>query len=76
MKTWSHESESGKGKTETGTQWTEKMHSQPFAPLLHKFTGGGRVLQPQTTSHGRLTPSTNWLKMQNSDRWLQKKKKG
>jgi hypothetical protein len=35
---------------------------------------GGRVLCLQTTKLGRPTPSTSWLKVQNSYHWLQKDK--
>jgi hypothetical protein len=32
-----------------------------------KLKGSGRVLQPKTTPQRRPTPSTSWLKVQNSD---------
>jgi hypothetical protein len=37
-----------------------------FCTLIHRITGGERVLQPQTTPQGRPTPSTSWPKVQNS----------
>jgi hypothetical protein len=39
------------------------------------FTGGERVLQPQTTTKGRPTPSISQLKVQNSDHWPKKANK-
>jgi len=35
------------------------------------ITGGGRVLQLRTIPQVRPTPSTSWLRMQNSDHWPQ-----
>jgi len=44
----------------------DSIQSEPCAPLIHMFTGSGRVLHPQTTL-GIPTPSTIQLRVQNSD---------
>jgi len=36
--------------------WIDKRKSQPCALLMHRTTGNGRVLLPQTTPWGRTTP--------------------
>jgi hypothetical protein len=38
------ESDSEREETETGKHWTNSTQSQPCAPLIHRITGGGRVL--------------------------------
>jgi hypothetical protein len=48
--------ESDSEKEETEKQWTDSIQSQPCRPLIDSFTGGGKLLQPQTTSQRRLNP--------------------
>jgi len=57
--------ESDSKKEETDKQKTDNRQSQLCAPLTYRITGGARVLQPQTTQHGRPTLSTRCLKVQN-----------
>jgi len=57
--------------TETNNGLTDNRQSQPCAPLIHRITGGGRMLQCQTIPHRGLTPCTSWLKVQNNDHWPQ-----
>jgi len=61
-----HESDSEKEEKETDKQQNDNRQFQPGAPLIHRITGNGRVLQPKTIPWGRQTPSTSWLKVQNT----------
>jgi len=52
-------SDSENEETEADKQWNYNIQSWPCAPLIHRITGGGRVLQPHTTPRRRKAPSTS-----------------
>jgi hypothetical protein len=51
------DSEKKRQKIETDKQSTDNRQFRPCAPLIHRTTGGGRVLQPHTIPKGRSTLS-------------------
>jgi len=44
-----------KTQRQTNKQRTDNRQSRSYAPLIHRITGGGRVLQPKAT-HGEDQP--------------------
>jgi len=55
-----------KEEAEADKQWTDNRQFRLCTPLMHRITGSRRVLCPKTTPRRRPSPSTSWLKVQNS----------